>query len=207
MENFRRERYVQRCNSSSVGDLGADGATYRALEFTGSAVKVLSVASRGHRKHGNRGRAKCAPAQMKRRQNYCEIELNDFQKSLVRDGMLHISRRWLTDRRICSGHAYRHRWIRSVMSAHWKERRSTSDYRLLCKWTSGRSGSSGWSPEWKLLIIANWSLTPANARSTDRQLNLVFLIRWRSRCGHTSGMWTVLMDVRVLFPGRWRAYL
>ena len=29
-----------------IGDLGADGATYRALEFTGSAVKNMSVASR-----------------------------------------------------------------------------------------------------------------------------------------------------------------
>ena len=29
-----------------IGDLGADGATYRALEFTGSAVKKMSVASR-----------------------------------------------------------------------------------------------------------------------------------------------------------------
>ena len=29
-----------------IGDLGADGATYRALEFTGSAVKNMSIASR-----------------------------------------------------------------------------------------------------------------------------------------------------------------
>ena len=29
-----------------IGDLGADGATYRALEFTGSAVKSMSIASR-----------------------------------------------------------------------------------------------------------------------------------------------------------------
>ena len=28
-----------------IGDLGADGATYRALEFTGSAVKNMSVAT------------------------------------------------------------------------------------------------------------------------------------------------------------------
>ena len=29
-----------------IGDLGADGATYRALEFTGSTVKNMTVASR-----------------------------------------------------------------------------------------------------------------------------------------------------------------
>ena len=29
-----------------LGDLGADGATYRALEFTGSTVEEMSVASR-----------------------------------------------------------------------------------------------------------------------------------------------------------------
>lgn len=32
--------------SSADRCLGADGATYRALEFTGSAVKNMSVASR-----------------------------------------------------------------------------------------------------------------------------------------------------------------
>ena len=29
-----------------IGDLGADGATYRALEITGSTVKNMTVASR-----------------------------------------------------------------------------------------------------------------------------------------------------------------
>ena len=29
-----------------IGDLGADGATYKALEFSGSAVENMTVASR-----------------------------------------------------------------------------------------------------------------------------------------------------------------
>ena len=40
-----------------IGDLTAAGATYRSLEFTGSTVKNMSVASRMTMvKYGNRGR-------------------------------------------------------------------------------------------------------------------------------------------------------
>ena len=71
-----------------IGDLGADGATYRALEFTGSAVKNMSVASRMTIANmAIEAGAKCAlliPAE--KTAEYCEIELNDFQKSLVGDG-------------------------------------------------------------------------------------------------------------------------
>ena len=71
-----------------IGDLGADGATYRALEFTGSAVKNMSVASRMTIANmAIEAGAKCAlfTPDEKTAEN-CEIELNDFQKSLVGDG-------------------------------------------------------------------------------------------------------------------------
>ena len=71
-----------------IGDLGADGATYRALEFTGSAVKNISVASRMTIANmAIEAGAKCALfTPDEKTAEYCEIELNDFQKSLVGDG-------------------------------------------------------------------------------------------------------------------------
>ena len=71
-----------------IGDLGADGATYRALEFTGSAVKNMSVASRMTIANmAIEAGAKCALfTPDDKTAEYCEIELNDFQKSLVGDG-------------------------------------------------------------------------------------------------------------------------
>ena len=71
-----------------IGDLGADGATYRALEFTGSAVKNMSIASRMTIANmAIEAGAKCALfTPDEKTAEYCEIELNDFQKSLVGDG-------------------------------------------------------------------------------------------------------------------------
>ena len=71
-----------------IGDLGADGATYCALEFTGSAVKNMSVASRMTIANmAIEAGAKCALfTPDEKTAEYCEIELNDFQKSLVGDG-------------------------------------------------------------------------------------------------------------------------
>ena len=71
-----------------IGDLGADGATYRALEFTGSAVKNMSAASRMTIANmAIEAGAKCALfTPDEKTAEYCEIELNDFQKSLVGDG-------------------------------------------------------------------------------------------------------------------------
>ena len=70
-----------------IGDLGADGATYRALEFTGSAVKNMSVASRMTIANmAIEAGAKCALFTPDgKTAEYCEIELNEFQKSLVGD--------------------------------------------------------------------------------------------------------------------------
>ena len=70
-----------------IGDLGADGATYRALEFAGSAVKNMSVASRMTIANmAIEAGAKCALfTPDEKTAEYCEIELNDFQKSLVGD--------------------------------------------------------------------------------------------------------------------------
>ncbi len=70
-----------------IGDLGADGATYRALEFTGSAVEEMSVASRMTMANmAIEAGAKCAafPPDLKTAE-YCGIELDEFQKSLVGD--------------------------------------------------------------------------------------------------------------------------
>ena len=70
-----------------IGDLGADGATYRALEFSGSAVKNMSVASRMTIANmAIEAGAKCALfTPDEKTAEYCEIELNEFQKSLVGD--------------------------------------------------------------------------------------------------------------------------
>lgn len=70
-----------------IGDLGADGATYRALEFTGSAVKSMSVASRTTMANmAIEAGAKCALfTPDEKTEEYCEIQLDDFQKSLAGD--------------------------------------------------------------------------------------------------------------------------
>ena len=70
-----------------IGDLRADGATYQALEFTGSTVKDMSVASRMTIANmAIEAGAKCALfTPDEKTAEYCEIELNDFQKSLVGD--------------------------------------------------------------------------------------------------------------------------
>lgn len=70
-----------------IGDLGADGATYRALEFTGSAVKNMSVASRMTIANmAIEAGAKCALfTPDEKTAEYCEIELDEFQKSLAGD--------------------------------------------------------------------------------------------------------------------------
>lgn len=70
-----------------IGDLGADGATYRALEFTGSAVKNMSIASRTTMANmAIEAGAKCALfTPDEKTEEYCEIQLDDFQKSLAGD--------------------------------------------------------------------------------------------------------------------------
>ena len=70
-----------------IGDLGADGATYRALEFTGSAVKNMSIASRTTMANmAIEAGAKCALfTPDEKTEEYCEIKLDDFQKSLAGD--------------------------------------------------------------------------------------------------------------------------
>lgn len=70
-----------------IGDLGADGATYKALEFTGSAIDDMTVSSRMTMANmAIEAGAKCAlftPDQ--KTADYCGIELNSFQKSLAGD--------------------------------------------------------------------------------------------------------------------------
>ena len=70
-----------------IGDLTAAGATYRSLEFTGSTVKNMSVASRMTIANmAIEAGAKCALfTPDEKTAEYCEIELNDFQKGLVGD--------------------------------------------------------------------------------------------------------------------------
>ena len=59
-----------------IGDLRADGATYRALEFSGSTIENMAIEAG----------AKCALfTPDEKTAEYCEIELNDYQKSLVGD--------------------------------------------------------------------------------------------------------------------------
>ena len=70
-----------------IGDLGADGATYKALEFTGDTVKNMSVASRMTMSNmAIEAGAKCALfTPDEKTAEYCQIELNDFQKSFYGD--------------------------------------------------------------------------------------------------------------------------
>lgn len=70
-----------------IGDLGADGATYRALEFTGSTVENMSISSRMTMANmAIEAGAKCAVfTPDEKTAQYCEIALDDFQKSLTGD--------------------------------------------------------------------------------------------------------------------------
>ena len=70
-----------------IGDLGADGATYRALEFSGSAVEAMTVASRMTIANmAIEAGAKCALfTPDEKTAAYCEIQLDDFQKGLKGD--------------------------------------------------------------------------------------------------------------------------
>ena len=70
-----------------IGDLRADGATYRALEFSGSTIENMSVSSRMTMANmAIEAGAKCALfTPDEKTAEYCEIELNDYQKSLVGD--------------------------------------------------------------------------------------------------------------------------
>lgn len=70
-----------------IGDLGADGATYRALEFSGSTIEAMSVSSRMTIANmAIEAGAKCAlftPDQ--KTADYCEIPLTEKETSLVGD--------------------------------------------------------------------------------------------------------------------------
>ena len=70
-----------------IGDLGADGATYKALEFSGSAVENMTVASRMTITNmAIEAGAKCALfTPDEKTAEYCDITLNDYQTSLAGD--------------------------------------------------------------------------------------------------------------------------
>lgn len=70
-----------------IGNLGADGATYLALEFTGSTVEEMSVASRMTIANmAVEAGAKCALfTPDEKTAEYCEIQLSNYQKSLTGD--------------------------------------------------------------------------------------------------------------------------
>ncbi len=70
-----------------IGDLGADGATYKALEFHGDTVKQMSVASRMAMSNmAVEAGAKCALfAPDEKTAEYCRITLGDEQKNLAAD--------------------------------------------------------------------------------------------------------------------------
>lgn len=70
-----------------IGDLGADGATYRALEFTGSTVEDMSVSSRMTIANmAIEAGAKCALfSPDEKTAEYCQITLTDEDKALKGD--------------------------------------------------------------------------------------------------------------------------
>ncbi len=71
-----------------IGDLGADGATYKALEFSGQTVDEMTVSSRMTMANmAIEAGAKCALfTPDEKTAEYCEIELDEYQKSLFGDG-------------------------------------------------------------------------------------------------------------------------
>lgn len=70
-----------------IGDLGADGATYKALEFTGDTVENMTVASRMSMSNmAIEAGAKCALfTPDEKTAEYCGITLTDKEKDLVGD--------------------------------------------------------------------------------------------------------------------------
>ena len=70
-----------------IGDLGADGATYRCLEFPGSAVESMTVSSRMTMANmAIEAGAKCAVfSPDEKTAEYCDIRLDEFQKQLKSD--------------------------------------------------------------------------------------------------------------------------
>ena len=70
-----------------IGDLRADGATYQALEFCGSAVERMSVASRMTMANmAIEAGAKCALfTPDEKTAEYCQMELTEKERALVGD--------------------------------------------------------------------------------------------------------------------------
>ena len=70
-----------------IGDLGADGATYRALEFSGSAVREMSVASRMTIANmAVEAGAKCALfTPDEKTAEYCQVSLDEEMKDIRGD--------------------------------------------------------------------------------------------------------------------------
>jgi len=70
-----------------IGDLGADGATYKALEFAGDTVENMTVASRMTMANmAIEGGAKCALfTPDEKTAEYCEMTLTEAETSLVGD--------------------------------------------------------------------------------------------------------------------------
>lgn len=70
-----------------IGDIGADGAAYKALEFTGDTVENMSVASRMSISNmAVEAGAKCALfSPDEKTAKYCEMELTEKEKNLVGD--------------------------------------------------------------------------------------------------------------------------
>ncbi len=70
-----------------IGELGADGATYKSIDFAGDTVRAMSVASRMTFSNMTvEAGAKCGLfSPDEKTASYCEIELDDFRKNLYGD--------------------------------------------------------------------------------------------------------------------------
>ena len=111
-----------------IGDLGADGATYMALEFHGDTVEQMTVASRMTMSNmAVEAGAKCALfAPDEKTAEYCGIALSEEQRELKADADA-VYAREITYRAedFVPVMACPSRWIRSARWRNWKGRRST----------------------------------------------------------------------------------
>ena len=191
-----------------LGDLGADGATYRALEFTGSTVEEMSVSSRVTMANMKvEAGAKCALfTPDEKTVEYCNVTLNDYQKSLVGD----------EDASYCKTVVYQAEDFVPVMAcpSQVDKIRNVSELSGIpidqvfigscTQWPSGGSSGSCRGPEGQEGCRLCKRQTPASRKIYRQAIELYYGCPGGSRSNHhPSGLRTLLWKNRRN-PYRWR---